>query len=219
MNDYKNIQNKTNITTPLGGRGAGISILVFDNYDSFTYNLVHAVKKLGFSNVEVHRNDQISLEEIARFDKIILSPGPGVPSESGILLDVIKTYAPTKPILGVCLGEQAIAEAFGGTLINLPNVHHGVSSEVDIIEDDILFNGLDKKLEVGRYHSWAVQKESLPECLKITAVDEEGMIMALAHREYDVRGVQFHPESVLTPKGEEMLKNWLTSPGPSKGGE
>jgi anthranilate synthase component 2 len=219
MNDYKNIQNKTNITTPLGGRGAGISILVFDNYDSFTYNLVHAVKKLGFSNVEVHRNDQISLDEIARFDKIILSPGPGVPSESGILLDVIKTYAPTKPILGVCLGEQAIAEAFGGTLINLPNVHHGVSSEVDIIEDDILFNGLDKKLEVGRYHSWAVQKESLPECLKITAVDEEGMIMALAHREYDVRGVQFHPESVLTPKGEEMLKNWLTSPGPSKGGE
>ena len=219
MNDYKNIQNKTNITTPLGGRGAGISILVFDNYDSFTYNLVHAVKKLGFSNVEVHRNDQISLDEIARFDKIILSPGPGVPSESGILLDVIKTYAPTKPILGVCLGEQAIAEAFSGTLINLPNVHHGVSSEVDIIEDDILFNGLDKKLEVGRYHSWAVQKESLPECLKITAVDEEGMIMALAHREYDVRGVQFHPESVLTPKGEEMLKNWLTSPGPSKGGE
>lgn len=211
MNDYKNIQNKTNITTPLGGRGAGISILVFDNYDSFTYNLVHAVKKLGFNNVEVHRNDQISLDEIARFDKIILSPGPGVPSESGILLDVIKAYATTKPILGVCLGEQAIAEAFGGTLINLPNVHHGVSSEVDIIEDDILFNGLDKKLEVGRYHSWAVQKESLPECLKITAVDEEGMIMAIAHREYDVRGVQFHPESVLTPKGEEMLKNWLAS--------
>jgi anthranilate synthase component 2 len=209
MNDYKNIQNKTNITTPLGVRG--YSILVFDNYDSFTYNLVHAVKKLGYSNVEVHRNDQISLEEIARFDKIILSPGPGVPSESGILLDVIKTYAPMKPILGVCLGEQAIAEAFGGRLINLPNVHHGVSSEVDIIEDDILFKGLDKKLEVGRYHSWAVQKEGLPECLKVTAIDEEGMIMALSHREYDVRGVQFHPESVLTPKGEEMLKNWLES--------
>jgi anthranilate synthase component 2 len=209
MNDYKNIQNKTNITTSLGVRG--YSILVFDNYDSFTYNLVHAVKKLGYSNVEVHRNDQISLEEIARFDKIILSPGPGVPSESGILLDVIKTYAPMKPILGVCLGEQAIAEAFGGRLINLPNVHHGVSSEVDIIEDDILFKGLDKKLEVGRYHSWAVQKEGLPECLKVTAIDEEGMIMALSHREYDVRGVQFHPESVLTPKGEEMLKNWLES--------
>jgi anthranilate synthase component 2 len=186
-----------------------MKILVFDNYDSFTYNLVHAVKKLGYTDVEVHRNDQITLEEIARFDKIILSPGPGVPSESGILLDVIRTYAPTKSILGVCLGEQAIAEAFGGTLINLPNVHHGVSSEVDINEDDILFNGLEKKLEVGRYHSWAVQKESLPECLKITAVDQDGMIMALAHKEYDVRGVQFHPESVLTPKGEEMLKNWL----------
>jgi len=186
-----------------------MKILVFDNYDSFTYNLVHAVKKLGYTDVEVHRNDQIALEEIARFDKIILSPGPGVPSESGILLDVIRTYASTKPILGVCLGEQAIAEAFGGTLINLPNVHHGVSSVVDVIEDDVLFKGLDKKLEVGRYHSWAAEKGTLPDCLKITAVDEEGMIMALAHKTYDVRGVQFHPESVLTPSGEQMLKNWL----------
>ena len=188
-----------------------MKILVFDNYDSFTYNLVHAVKKLGYTDVEVHRNDQIELEEIARFDKIILSPGPGVPSESGILLDVIKTYAPTKPILGVCLGEQAIAEAFGGTLINLSEVHHGICSVVDVIEDDVLFNGLDKKLEVGRYHSWAAEKSTLPECLKITAVDDEGMIMALAHKIYDVRGVQFHPESVLTPKGEQMLKNWLES--------
>lgn len=188
-----------------------MKILVFDNYDSFTYNLVHAVKKLGYTDVEVHRNDQIELEEIARFDKIILSPGPGVPSESGILLDVITTYAPTKPILGVCLGEQAIAEAFGGTLINLSEVHHGICSVVDVIEDDVLFNGLDKKLEVGRYHSWAAEKSTLPECLKITAVDDEGMIMALAHKTYDVRGVQFHPESVLTPKGEQMLKNWLES--------
>jgi len=196
-----------------------MKILVFDNYDSFTYNLVHAVKKLGYTDVEVHRNDQIDLEEIARFDKIILSPGPGVPSESGILLEVIRTYAPTKPILGVCLGEQAIAEAFGGTLINLSEVHHGVSSMVDVLEDDVLFNGLDKKIEVGRYHSWAAEKSTLPDCLKITAVDEEGMIMALAHKTYDVRGVQFHPESVLTPKGEQMLKNWLTSPNPSKGGE
>ena len=188
-----------------------MKMLVFDNYDSFTYNLVHAVKKLGYTDVEVHRNDQIALEEIARFDKIILSPGPGVPSESGILLDVIKTYAPIKPILGVCLGEQAIAEAFGGTLINLSEVHHGICSVVDVIEDDVLFNGLDKKLEVGRYHSWAAEKSTLPECLKITAVDDEGMIMALAHKTYDVRGVQFHPESVLTPKGEQMLKNWLES--------
>ena len=186
-----------------------MKILVFDNYDSFTYNLVHAVKKLGFTDVEVHRNDQIALEDIARFDKIILSPGPGVPSESGILLDVIRTYAPTKPILGVCLGEQAIAEAFGGTLINLTEVHHGVSSMVDVLEEDVLFNGLGKKIEVGRYHSWAVERSTLPECLTITAVDEEGMIMALAHKTYDVRGVQFHPESVLTPDGEKMLKNWL----------
>ena len=205
-NIEENIQDETNLV-PL--QGLGVKILVFDNYDSFTYNLVHAVKKLGFTDVEVHRNDQIALEDIARFDKIILSPGPGVPSESGILLDVIRTYAPTKPILGVCLGEQAIAEAFGGTLINLTEVHHGVSSIVDVLEEDVLFNGLGKKIEVGRYHSWAVERSTLPECLTITAVDEEGMIMALAHKTYDVRGVQFHPESVLTPDGEKMLKNWL----------
>jgi len=202
-----NKENKVTSTPSIGG-GRG-RLLVFDNYDSFTYNLVHAVKKLCYTDVEVHRNDQIALEEIARFDKIILSPGPGVPSESGILLDLIRTYAPTKPILGVCLGEQAIAEAFGGTLINLSEVHHGVSSVVDVIEDDVLFNGLDKKLEVGRYHSWAAEKSTLPDCLKITAVDEEGMIMALAHKTYNVRGVQFHPESVLTPCGEQMIKNWL----------
>jgi anthranilate synthase component 2 len=216
-NTNKNKANDTNFNTPSGVRGSFNSpselsdcrILVFDNYDSFTYNLVHAVKKLGYNNLEVHRNDQIALEDIAQFDKIILSPGPGVPSESGILLDLIRTYAPTKCILGVCLGEQAIAEAFGGTLINLTEVHHGVSSLVDVLEDDILFNGLSKKLEVGRYHSWAVEKSNLPECLTITAVDEIGMIMALAHKTYDVRGVQFHPESVLTPDGEKMLKNWL----------
>ena len=208
-----NIQDKTQddtyLSSPLGARGC--RILVFDNYDSFTYNLVHAVKKLGFMNVEVHRNDQIALEDIEHFDKIILSPGPGVPSESGILLDVIRRYAPTKSILGVCLGEQAIAEAFGGTLINLTEVHHGVSSMVDVLEEDVLFNGLPKQLEVGRYHSWAVEKSTLPECLTITAVDEEGMIMALAHKTYDVRGVQFHPESVLTPDGEKILVNWLLS--------
>jgi len=186
-----------------------MKILVFDNYDSFTYNLVHAVKKLGYPDVEVYRNDRIGLEEIDRFDKIILSPGPGVPSESGILLDVIRRYAQTKSILGVCLGEQAIAEAFGGTLINLTEVHHGVSSMLDVLEEDVLFAGLPKQLEVGRYHSWAVEKSTLPGCLTITAVDEEGMIMALAHKTYDVRGVQFHPESVLTPDGERMLKNWL----------
>jgi len=186
-----------------------MKILVFDNYDSFTYNLVHAVKKLGYKDVEVHRNDQIPLKEIARFDKIILSPGPGLPAESGILLDIIRTYAASKSILGVCLGEQAIAEAFGGTLINLPEVHHGVSSNIHVLEEDILFNHLPDTLVVGRYHSWTVEKTTLPECLKITAVDDEGMIMALAHKTYDVRGVQFHPESVLTPEGETMLRNWL----------
>jgi anthranilate synthase component II len=192
-----------------GDKDKNMKILVFDNYDSFTYNLVHAVKKLGYTDVEVHRNDQIALEDIERFDKIILSPGPGVPSESGILLDVIRRYAPTKSILGVCLGEQAIAEAFGGTLINLSEVHHGVSSTVNVLEEDVLFKGLPKQMEVGRYHSWAAEKSTLPACLTITAEDEEGMIMALAHKTYDVRGVQFHPESVLTPDGEKMLKNWL----------
>jgi len=199
-------QDETNLV-PL--QGIGVKILVFDNYDSFTYNLVHAVKKLGYTDVEVHRNDQIALDDIERFDKIILSPGPGVPSESGILLDVIRRYAPTKSILGVCLGEQAIAEAFGGTLINLTEVYHGVSSMVNVLQEDVLFNGLAKQLEVGRYHSWAAEKTTLPDCLTITAEDEEGMIMALQHKTYDVRGVQFHPESVLTPDGERMLKNWL----------
>lgn len=186
-----------------------MKILVFDNYDSFTYNLVHAVKKLGYDDVEVHRNDKIALEDIEKYDKIILSPGPGIPSESGILLDVIKTYAPTKSILGVCLGEQAIGEAFGGKLINLPEVYHGISSSIKVIGDDILFYDMVTTLDVGRYHSWAVSKENLPDCLQVTAIDDEGMIMALKHKTYDVRGVQFHPESVLTPEGEHMLKNWL----------
>jgi len=205
-NLQKNIEDETNSNSPLG---VGRRILVFDNYDSFTYNLVHAVKKLGYLNVEVHRNDKITLEAIAGYDKIILSPGPGLPSESGILLDLIRTYASTKSILGVCLGEQAIAEAFGGSLFNLSEVHHGISSTITVLEEDVLFRHLPKKLDVGRYHSWAVEKKTLPDCLTITAVDEEGMIMALAHKTYDVRGVQFHPESVLTPDGEQMLKNWL----------
>ena len=195
-----------------------MKILVFDNYDSFTYNLVHVVKQLGYTDIEVHRNDKIALADIARFDKIILSPGPGVPSESGILLDVIKAYAPTKPILGVCLGEQAIGEAFGARLINLPEVHHGVSSEVKIVEYDYIFNGIipplesEGTIEVGRYHSWAVSREDFPACLQITALDENGIIMALKHREYDTHGVQFHPESVLTPKGVDIMRNFLSAP-------
>ncbi|MDR1761500.1 MAG: aminodeoxychorismate/anthranilate synthase component II, partial [Bacteroidales bacterium] len=181
-----------------------MKILVFDNYDSFTYNLVHVIKELGYEDIEVHRNDKIALADIARFDKIILSPGPGVPSESGILLDVIRTYAATKPILGVCLGEQAIGEAFGAQLVNLPEVYHGISTPINVITDDYIFNGIidtDCKsapaaFEVGRYHSWAVSQENYPACLQITATDNNGIIMALKHREFDVHGVQFHPESV-----------------------
>ncbi|HOF98646.1 MAG TPA: aminodeoxychorismate/anthranilate synthase component II [Paludibacteraceae bacterium] len=189
-----------------------MKLLVFDNYDSFTYNLVHIVKKLGFTDVEVHRNDRISLEEINRFDKIILSPGPGVPSESGILLDLIKTYASSKSIFGVCLGVQAIAEAFGGSLLNLPQVYHGIASEVSIFDDEVLFRNLPEKIIAGRYHSWVVNDSTLPPCLQVTAKDEQGTIMALKHRTLDVRGVQFHPESVLTPSGEQILKNWLEFP-------
>ena len=186
-----------------------MKILLFDNYDSFTYNLLHILKELG-ADVEVHRNDKISLEEIERFDKILLSPGPGIPEEAGILLPLIRRYAPTKSILGVCLGEQAIGEAFGATLINLTDVHHGVCSDIRIVAKDPIFEGLEPGIRVGRYHSWAVSKENFPDCLEITAVDtEEGQIMGLRHREYDVRGLQFHPESVLTPKGKTIIENLL----------
>ena len=186
-----------------------MKILLFDNYDSFTYNLLHILKELG-TDVEVHRNDKISLEEIERFDKILLSPGPGIPEEAGILLPLIRRYAPTKSILGVCLGKQAIGEAFGATLINLTDVHHGVCSDIRIVAKDPIFEGLEPGIRVGRYHSWAVSKENFPDCLEITAVDtEEGQIMGLRHREYDVRGIQFHPESVLTPKGKTIIENWL----------
>ncbi len=184
-------------------------ILILDNYDSFTYNLLHLVKELGFTNVEVHRNDQISLDEVEKFDKIILSPGPGIPEEAGILLDVIKRYAPTKSILGVCLGHQAIGEAFGGKLENLKEVYHGVQTPVDITKEDYLFKGLSKEISVGRYHSWIVSRENLPEDLEVIAEDKQGEIMALRHKKYDVRGIQFHPESVLTPKGRIIISNYL----------
>ena len=187
-----------------------MKILLFDNYDSFTYNLLHILKEFG-ADVEVFRNDKITLDEVDRFDKIVLSPGPGIPEEAGILLPLIRRYAPTKSILGVCLGEQAIGEAFGAKLINLTDVHHGVSSDIHILTDDPLFNGLDRTLRVGRYHSWVVSKEDLPDCLEITAEDtEEGQIMGLRHKTYNVRGIQFHPESVLTPRGKEIIKNWLS---------
>ncbi|SIT24299.1 anthranilate synthase, component II [Chryseobacterium ureilyticum] len=187
-----------------------LKVLVFDNYDSFTYNLVQIIERILNQKVDVVRNDQITLEEVGKYDKIILSPGPGIPEEAGILLELIKQYAPTKSILGVCLGQQAIAEAFGGNLINLSEIFHGVATTTDLVKEDTkLFKNLASGLEVGRYHSWAVNPENFPEELEITAVDKDGMIMALQHKTYDVHGVQFHPESILTPDGEVIIRNFL----------
>ena len=185
-----------------------MKVLVIDNYDSFTYNLVHYLEDLGCV-VTVKRNDQLTLDEVNAFEKIVLSPGPGLPDEAGLLKAIIKTYAPTKSILGVCLGQQAIAEVYGGTLINLDTVYHGVATEVTIcVTDESLFNGLDKTIEVGRYHSWVVDP-NLPNVLEATSHDENGQVMSLRHKEYDLKGVQFHPESVLTPHGKKILENWI----------
>lgn len=186
-----------------------MKILLLDNYDSFTYNLLHVVKELGATDVEIFRNDEIELDEVERFDKIILSPGPGVPQESGLLLPIIKRFAPNKSILGVCLGHQAIGEAFGASLENLKEVYHGVQTSVKVVKDDLLFNGLEKEILVGRYHSWVVSNQDFPQCLEVTAISEEGQIMALRHKTYQVHGIQFHPESVLTPQGKEMIRNFL----------
>ncbi|RRQ45984.1 anthranilate synthase component II [Chryseobacterium sp. SC28] len=184
-------------------------ILVFDNYDSFTYNLVQIIEQIVGEKVDVFRNDQIALEDIEKYDKIILSPGPGIPEEAGILLDVIKKYAPTKSIFGVCLGQQAIAEAFGGSLINLSEIYHGVATESKQIKEHHIFKNLPKIIEVGRYHSWAVNPEDFPEELEITSVDRSGMIMSLKHKTYDVHAVQYHPESILTPNGRQILENFF----------
>ena len=185
-----------------------MKIVIIDNYDSFTYNLSHLVKELG-AEVTVVRNDQFRLEELEQYSKIILSPGPGIPSEAGLLLDVIRTYAGRKPILGVCLGHQAIGEVFGAKLENLSDVFHGVATPCHIIADDPVFSGLPAEITIGRCHSWVVSREGMPDCLEITAVSDEGQIMALRHRELNVRGIQFHPESVLTPDGRKMLQNWM----------
>lgn len=185
-----------------------MKIVIIDNYDSFVYNLSHLLKELG-AEVTVKRNDQFRLEELEEFDKILLSPGPGVPEEAGLLLDVIRRYAGKKPILGVCLGEQAIGEVYGGKLTNLDEVFHGIQSPVTLTATDYLFEGLPSTVQVGRYHSWVVDQKGFPDCLEVTAVSEEGYIMALRHRTLDVRGVQFHPESVLTPEGKQMLGNWI----------
>ena len=185
-----------------------MKIVIIDNYDSFTYNLSHLVKELG-AEVTVVRNDQFALPELEAYDKIILSPGPGIPSEAGLLLDVIKTYAGKKPILGVCLGHQAIGECFGAQLTNLSEVFHGVATEGTQFGNDPIFAGLPQRITMGRYHSWVVSKDGLPSCLEITAESDEGQIMALRHREYHVHGIQFHPESVLTPCGSTIIKNFI----------
>jgi anthranilate synthase component 2 len=188
-------------------------ILVFDNYDSFTYNLVHLAEKILHRKVEVFRNDQLPLEKVKDFDKIILSPGPGLPSEAGLLLPLIREYAASKSMLGVCLGHQAIGETFGGKLVNLSTVYHGVATPVNVLEGGAsrspLFEGMPDEFEAGRYHSWVVSDEGFPETLEVTARDENGYIMALQHKTFDVQGVQFHPESVLTPLGGRLLENWL----------
>jgi anthranilate synthase component 2 len=219
MNEYKNTPFRgqggkmsenisTKESTPFRGRGG--RILIIDNYDSFTYNLVHLVNELGLE-CEVWRNDQFAIEDVDAFDKIILSPGPGIPSEAGLLLDVIQKYAATKSIFGVCLGQQAIAEAFGGSLYNLNQPMHGIATPIKVTDTgEELFVGLPETFKVGRYHSWVVSKKGLPDSLQVTAIDEaDNSIMALKHKEYDVRGVQFHPESILTDYGKEMMQNWL----------
>ena len=184
-----------------------MKVVIIDNYDSFTYNLSHLIKELG-AEVTVLRNDQFKLEELEQFNKIVLSPGPGIPSEAGLLLDVIRTDAGKKPILGVCLGHQAIGEVFGGKLVNLSEVFHGVATPCHILVDDPIFSGLERTITIGRYHSWVVSKEAFPDCLEITA-EIDGQIMALRHKTLNVRGIQFHPESVLTPDGKKMIQNWL----------
>ncbi|MDE6085776.1 MAG: aminodeoxychorismate/anthranilate synthase component II [Muribaculaceae bacterium] len=185
-----------------------MKLLIFDNYDSFTHNIAHAVRELGVEP-DVIRNDCITLEEIDAYDKIIISPGPGIPSEAGILPELLKEYAGKKPILGVCLGHQAIGERYGARLRNLDRVYHGIKTPAKIVVKDYIFNNLSDEIQVGRYHSWVVDKEELPDDLEITAVSPDGEIMAMRHREHDVRGVQFHPESILTPMGLTIIKNWL----------
>ncbi len=187
-----------------------IKIIIIDNYDSFTYNLSHLLKELG-ADVTVVRNDKFRIEDLEQYDKIVLSPGPGIPSEAGLMPDAIKAYAGRKPILGICLGHQAIGEAFGAKLLNIGNVVHGVATPAHLTAQDYLIEGLSKEIEVGRYHSWVVSDTDLPECLEVTSRSDDGYIMSLRHREYDIRGIQFHPESVLTQNGMDIINNWLNN--------
>ena len=202
--DHDAMADDPHANNPLSGERA----VIIDNYDSFTYNLAHLVKQLG-AKVEVFRNDQFTLNQLERFTKIILSPGPGIPEEAGLLMDVIRTYAGRKPMLGVCLGHQAIAEVFGGKLVNLKEVYHGIATEGTQFGNDPIFSGLPKRIVMGRYHSWVVDRAGFPDCLEVTAMSDDGQIMALRHRNYNIHGIQFHPESVLTPEGATIVRNWL----------
>lgn len=185
-----------------------MKLVIIDNYDSFTFNLSHLFKELG-AEVDTVRNDRFELEDLEKYDRIVLSPGPGIPSEAGKLMDAIAYYKGRKPMLGVCLGHQAIGEAFGASLTNLDHVVHGIQTPCRKTCDELLFNGLDGDFKVGRYHSWVVDHAGLPDCLEVTALSDDGQIMAMRHKEYDIRGIQFHPESVLTPEGRTMIANWL----------
>lgn len=202
--DHDAMADDPHTNNPLSGE----QVVIIDNYDSFTYNLAHLVKQLG-AKVEVFRNDQFTLNQLERFTKIILSPGPGIPEEAGLLMDVIRTYAGRKPMLGVCLGHQAIAEVFGGKLVNLKEVYHGIATEGTQFGNDPIFSGLPKRIVMGRYHSWVVDRAGFPDCLEVTAMSDDGQIMALRHRNYNIHGIQFHPESVLTPEGATIVRNWL----------
>ena len=202
--DHDAMADDPHANNPLSGE----RVVIIDNYDSFTYNLAHLVKQLG-AKVEVFRNDQFTLNQLERFTKIILSPGPGIPEEAGLLMDVIRTYADRKPMLGVCLGHQAIAEVFGGKLVNLKEVYHGIATEGTQFGNDPIFSGLPKRIVMGRYHSWVVDRAGFPDCLEVTAMSDDGQIMALRHRNYNIYGIQFHPESVLTPEGATIVRNWL----------
>lgn len=186
-------------------------VLIIDNYDSFTYNLVHIVEELIGQSVRVVKNDELTLEEASAYDELILSPGPGLPTDAGLLMSLIQTYGPTKKILGVCLGLQAIAEVYGAQLINLAQVYHGIQSEIELVNESLLFAGLPSQLIVGRYHSWVMDPASVPEHLKVTAYDSTGQIMSIEHREHLVYGIQYHPESIMTPMGRQILENFLFS--------
>ena len=188
-----------------------MKILVLDNYDSFTYNLVHVIREHGFP-LDIYRNDKIELEKVKQYDKILISPGPGIPDEAGILKALVREYGPTKSILGICLGHQGIAEVYGANLFNIPNVLHGVTSTGEVVDqDEYLFKGITPKFQATNYHSWAVERQSITPELKVTSINEEGLVMGLRHVRYDVHGLQFHPESIMTPEGPAMIKNWLNN--------